>query len=597
MNKKISHALHSVHLILCVLLTFLFLPLYAEVQYNYRVEFTGVDESTQTLLTEESQLVALVDNPPLTAAALQYRIHDDIEGLLKVLQSAAYYNPTIKASVADEACPMLITLAVVPGPIYQFSDFKVTAENGCCQAFCNITLEDIGITLGTPAYPAAIIEAEEDLFSILEKHGYPLSKLVKREVSADVAQNTVSVNLIINPGPQAFFGETDICGNETLLPVFFCRKIAWREGALYNPVLVQRTLNSLELSGLFSSITVSHGDEVDEEGRLPMHIAIKEAKQRSIGFGLGYATTLGFGVNAEWEHRNISGTGDKLSLVANLWQIKQEGFIRYVQPDFLCPRQDLIWAAEIEHEDVKAFREVSFSLSSTIERQLNDRLRISYGAMFTRLRNTHSDNNGTFSLVKLPLQLFWNGANRLMDPTRGVIFHLKTTPTLQTQAPCFAYTTHFLSASAYQPLDADQRFVLAGKATLGSIWGASKHSIPPSERFYAGSDTLLRGYHYLTVSPLNEFNKPIGGRSLMVYSLEARLRVWDPFGVVFFYDVGNVYSQSVPQFNHKQLQSAGIGFRYHTPVGPIRLDLAFPFNPRKHLDGPLQLYFSIGQSF
>lgn len=597
MQKKIISFHSFFYPLLVVLLALVFFPLHAEQTYNYQVEFAGVDEETKTLLTEQSQLVTLIDHPPLTAAALQYRINDDIAGLLKVLQSAAYYNPTIHASVDNAACPILITLNVNPGPVYQFHDFKVTAENDCCQALCEITLDDMGITLGAPAYSAAIIEAEEELFLILKKRGYPLAKLVKREVSANVAESTISVNLIIHPGPQAFFGKTEVCGNETLLPVFFCRKIAWSEGALYNPALVQRTLNALELSGLFSSITVSHGDEVDENGLLPMHIAIKEAKQRSIGFGLGYATTLGFGVNAEWEHRNITGTGDKLSLVANIWQIRQEGFIRYIQPDFLCPRQDLIWAAEVEHEDVKAFREASFSLSSTIERQLDDRLRISYGAMFTRLRNTHSDNNGTFSLVKLPLQLFWNGANRLMDPTKGIVLHLKTTPTLQTQSPCFAYTNHFMSVAAYQPFGCNDRFVLAGKATLGSIWGASKHNIPPSERFYAGSDTLLRGYHYLTVSPLNEFNKPIGGRSLMVYSLEARMRVWDPFGVVFFYDVGNVYSQSLPQFDHKQLQSAGIGLRYHTPVGPIRLDLAFPFNPRKHLDGPVQLYFSIGQSF
>ena len=100
----------------------------------------------------------------------------------------------------------------------------------------------------------------------------------------------------------------------------------------------------------------------------------------------------------------------------------------------------------------------------------------------------------------------------------------------------------------------------------------------------------------MTVSPL-EKNKPIGGRSLMVYSLEARMRVWESLGLVAFYDFGNVYSNPVPQFDHKQLQSAGLGLRYHTPVGPLRLDIAFPFNPRRHLDNSFQLYFSIGQSF
>ncbi|HEV8051913.1 MAG TPA: BamA/TamA family outer membrane protein, partial [Parachlamydiaceae bacterium] len=501
---------------------------YAETNYAYRVEFIGIDdENTTCLLNDESQLISLADTPPLTAAGLQLRIDNDITILLKVLQSQAYYNASIKAEVDFTASPIPVQLKIDSGPVYTFSAFNIVPEinsEKCSIACSTISLEDIGIEIGMTAYPAAIIEAEEDLLARLAKNGYPLAKLGKREVFADIAAGTIEVNVILDCGPQAFFGETDICGNDTLLPVFFCRKIAWCKGQLYNPALVQRTLNALELSGLFSTINITHDDNADEDGNLTMHITLEEAKKRSIGFGLGYATDLGFGVNADWEHRNISGRGDKISLVGNVWQIKQEGYIRYVLPDFLMPRQDLILVAEAEHEDVKAYREVSMSFSGTIERQMNDRLRVSCGLMFTRLRNTHSNNNRTFSLVKVPMQLFWNGADRVMDPTLGVTMHYKFTPTLQTETPCFSYFTQMLTTTAYLPLDADRKFIIAGRATFGSIWGASKHSIPPSERFYAGSDNILRGYNYLTVCPLNEFNKPIGGRSLMAFSLEARMR-------------------------------------------------------------------------
>ncbi len=83
----------------------------------------------------------------------------------------------------------------------------------------------------------------------------------------------------------------------------------------------------------------------------------------------------------------------------------------------------------------------------------------------------------------------------------------------------------------------------------------------------------------------------------MVLSFEARLRMTETIGLVGFYEVGNVYSSPVPQFNHKQLQSVGAGVRYHTPVGPIRFDLAFPLNKRKKVDNSVQAYISIGQSF
>lgn len=574
---------------------------YAEYEYAYRVEFSGTnDERVLTVLSQESELLRLIDTPPTTAATLQYRIDNDIPVLLKALQSLAYYHATIKPLVDSSTSPVSVRLVVDTGPIFTFASFNVfpdpASPSSCAEACQEITLDTLSIEIGSRAYPSTIIEAEEGLIAFLGRRGYPLAKLTNREVFADVANHTIAVNLILNCGPLAFFGDTDFCGCADLLPVFFERKIAWQKGCLYDPKLVQRTFNNLELSGLFSSINITHSEEALEDGSLPMHITVTEAKRRSIGFGLGYATDLGLGVNADWEHRNISGRGDKLSFAANLWQIKQEGSLRYMLPDFLQPRQDLILAMELEHEEVKAFREVSFTISGIIERQLNDKWRVSGGTTYTRLRNTHSDNNRTFTLFKIPIQSFWNNADNLMDPSNGLTLHLKTTPTLQTESPAFFYTTNWLNLTAYKSLGCDNRVILAGRATLGSIWGAPRNSIPPSERFYAGSDNLLRGYHYLTVSPLNK-NKPIGGRSLMVFSLEARMRIKDPFGLVVFYDVGNVYASPFPRLNHRQLQSAGVGVRYHTPVGPIRLDVAIPFNPRKHLDRGFQVYFSIGQSF
>jgi translocation and assembly module TamA len=162
--------------------------------------------------------------------------------------------------------------------------------------------------------------------------------------------------------------------------------------------------------------------------------------------------------------------------------------------------------------------------------------------------------------------------------------------------PNFAYAINLATVTGYMPVFNDDFFVLAGKAHIGSIYGSRRYTIPPPERFYAGSECVLRGYKYMTVSPLDREDKPIGGRSIMVYSLETRFRI-QSFGWAFFYEVGNVYEQIVPQFFHKQLQSIGLGFRYFTQVGPLRFDLAFPLNPRKGIDKPFQLYISIGQAF
>jgi translocation and assembly module TamA len=146
-------------------------------------------------------------------------------------------------------------------------------------------------------------------------------------------------------------------------------------------------------------------------------------------------------------------------------------------------------------------------------------------------------------------------------------------------------------------LTKDKRIIFAAKLMAGSIIGASKHEIPISERFFAGSENALRGYAFESVCPIGCHHKLLGGRSLLIQSIELRTRIGKNFGMVGFYEIGNVFPSYIPDFRQEFLQSAGAGIRYYTPVGPLRLDIAFPLNRRRHFDQPFEIYFSIGQSF
>jgi translocation and assembly module TamA len=280
-----------------------------------------------------------------------------------------------------------------------------------------------------------------------------------------------------------------------------------------------------------------------------------------------------------------------------VWPTLQEGSISYIIPDFRRRNQNFIWLAEFSHEKIQAFTESAFSLSATIERKLNKRTTISYGTMYKLLRSERSDHNGTFDLIKVPLQLRWSNADSLLNPTKGFTLNLKAIPSFQFINPQFVYSINTFTATGYYSLTNNDRCVFASKLMLGSIIGANEYDIPPPERFYAGSENTLRGYKYLTVSPLGRDHKPLGGRSLMIYSMEMRFRIGENFGLAPFFEIGNVYSSPYPDFNCKQLRSVGVGFSYHTPVGPLRCDIAVPLDRRRHLDAPCQIYFNIGQSF
>jgi translocation and assembly module TamA len=582
-------------------LVLLFIQMHAYAIESYEVLFQGeIPAPVHSLLCSSSELLALQKTPPATPAGLRHRAEADIQNFIKILHSQAYFNAIIDLKYNFEQHPAVVIVNVNPGPIYPLASFSIVSADQSpypTYPYDKINLCDIGIQLEQPARPKSILEAEEELLHLLARKGYPLAEIVKREVLADQHLHAVFATLYVNSGPLAFFGQTTITGNCKVKEEFIQKKIAWAIGDSYNTRKIERTQAAIEASGLFTSITISHANSLTLDHQLPMTIEVVEAKHRSIGWGVTYDTYRGPGVSVEWEHRNIGGMGEKLSFDGDFWFDTQELRLLYVKPDFLRPGQDFLWIADAEHQSTKGFHETSFSLSGLVERQLNRNLRISYGGTYKILQDTHADLDGSYNLLKAPLFLRLNRVDNLLDPTKGSSINLRVIPSWQFLRPQFLYCINTLTGTTYYPLSEDRRYVFAAKAMFGSILGSNRRSIPSSERFYEGTDSAMRGYRYLTVSPLDRHHKPTGGRSLLIGSCELRVRATESFGWVAFYEIGNVYANVFPELNHKVLQSIGYGIRYHTPVGPLRLDVAIPLNPRKHVDGRYEVYLSIGQAF
>ena len=131
---------------------------------------------------------------------------------------------------------------------------------------------------------------------------------------------------------------------------------------------------------------------------------------------------------------------------------------------------------------------------------------------------------------------------------------------------------------------------------MGATTGAERDEIPADLRFYAGGGGSIRGYSFQSVGPLRQ-NEPLGGRSLFELSVEFRMKVFDSIGLVAFMDGGSVFEDTFPDFDEPLRWGAGLGFRYFTPVGPLRLDVGVPLNRREDMDDRFQIYVSLGQAF
>ena len=161
-----------------------------------------------------------------------------------------------------------------------------------------------------------------------------------------------------------------------------------------------------------------------------------------------------------------------------------------------------------------------------------------------------------------------------------------------TRAQVEPFTRAHVAASGYYAFDEDARVILAGRIGAGGFLDAPGRLelIPSNYRFYAGGAGSIRGYRFQSVSPFGPFGVTVGGRSQFDASLEARVKITETIGIVPFFDAGGAYASQFPRF------FGGVGARYYTPIGPIRLDVAAPINPRRG-DQPIVLYVSIGQSF
>jgi translocation and assembly module TamA len=190
----------------------------------------------------------------------------------------------------------------------------------------------------------------------------------------------------------------------------------------------------------------------------------------------------------------------------------------------------------------------------------------------------------------------YDGSDSLLDPTRGFRLSGRLSPEISFHGGHFSYGRAQFDASAYHPVG--ERVVVAGRVRLGTIFGAGLFNVAPSRRLYAGGGGSVRGYGYQRLGPKDLDGDPIGGRGLAEFAVEARVRLsafGGNFGLVPFFDGGTLTSSARPDFSHWRT-AAGLGVRYYSLFGPIRIDVGVPLNRQKG-DGPFAVTVSLGQAF
>ncbi|MGO4572472.1 autotransporter assembly complex protein TamA [Microvirga sp. 2TAF3] len=609
--------------------------------YSLTFELSGDRKAVEQALKDSSELYRLRQEPPLEGDSLIRRAEADFGPMLDALWGAGYYNATLvfdiggsilkigagSAGTARTAesyrgrAPVPIRALVDTGPLFQLRNIQVN-DAKARRPFPPQELPGkiIGLKPGDPARAADLRAAQARMVDYFRAQSRPLAKAVSIGPIVYHPAQAMDVTFDLNPGPFAPVGDITVSGTENVDPTVVRSFIYLEPGDPYSPKALSDTRKSVGTIQALSSVRIREAEALDGNGRLPIFVEVTERKPRVIGFSARYSTIDGPALHGYWEHRNLFGGAERLRLESDIFlaprndgtRLKSIGDLMpsdlggrfrasFLKPALEGSRNDLLIDGLVERDRTGGDRFGGYTnrqINGTafIRHRFSGTFSVQAGAQVQKGQTSDVLGEVDYFLVGTPASLTYDSTDRPLDPTRGMRINASVSPYPSFLGSTVGMTIGKVEASAYYAFDEDARYILAGRIGLGSIVGADLDEIPANFRFYAGGGGSVRGYRYLSLGPTGPFGYVVGGRSLFEASLEARIKLTDTIGLVPFVDAGNAFASSYPDFKEEIRVSAGLGLRYYTAIGPIRLDVAVPVNPRPG-DKPVALYVSIGQAF
>ena len=563
--------------------------------YEVSFEFSNGEE-LKAELQQGSRTLQLQDRPPPTLYLLNHRAQKDLPILKEILTARGHFKPEVSAQVKDgQKDEAHVVFSVTPGPVYDFHSVEIELQTSGPGPQLELpTAEDLGLAPGTPALAQKIRSARQALTRNIAEQGYVYASQDKPVLVVDHDQRHVEVTFTLAPGPLADFGQIGLEGLEHVEPEYVLSKTGWEPGQRYDPDKIEAFQERLLNTGLFSMVQVRPHETLTDKGRLPITVVLEERKRRSVSLGVGYDTDVGPNLSASWEDRNLLGKGENLRFELGLSAPEQEIAAKYRQPFFFRTDQSLIVQAALRNEDTEAYMSTGGEVSMDVERSLSSRDTVSIGVTYSFSDLEDVEETEFFHLLSFPLIFDHDARKDVLDPRDGHRFNIKLEPYQELAPSSNQFLQTILSGWWYVQLSDPTVLALRGK--VGSISGVGTSAVPADVRFYAGGGGSVRGYPFQEVGPRKD-NDPFGGRSLVEASIELRHTFTNRFGGAVFVDGGNVYDEALPEFDPSPRFGAGLGLRYYTPVGPLRLDVAFPLNRDPDNHDAFQVYISLGQAF
>jgi outer membrane protein insertion porin family len=452
-------------------------------------------------------------------------------------------------------------------------------------------IENLKTVVGLPLVRRGGVEQDQRMLtSLLQNNGFPFGEVsVKVEVKLDVLEARVFFSA--RPGPLCVIGKVRTEGNNKVAAGVIRRGLTFSEGDLFRKRKFLSSQRQLYRSGAFRSVSIGLPDSVGLVTPVDILVAVRERQPRKLKLGGGYDTEERVRGSFAWQHRNFFGGARQFGIEAEASALKLGTTLNLRQPYIFGSKTWLHLSAFVEQERPQEIRVKKLGSSASIERTYR-----ATGRLIFQVRGDLVDFKADSTRTNFVIEYQEDSRDDFFNPQRGVMAHIA----LKESGFLFKSRQELLKVTGegrfYRPVR--WRSVLAMRIAGGVIHELSgRSSVPNFERFFSGGANSVRGWSLNQLSPRDQAGLATGGLSLIEASLEIRTRILPFLGTAVYLDAGNVGVDQVGAFDLARLKvSMGYGIRYLSPIGPLRLDLAYRLSEDAEV-GKRQIYFSLGQAF
>ncbi|TCK19092.1 autotransporter secretion outer membrane protein TamA [Thiogranum longum] len=567
-----------------VLVTLLVLP--CVVFANGTVIVKGVDKAL------EANIRAMLSLEQEACDAPQWRMQVSLikaeSEIREALQAFGYYQPVINQTYRKKGKSNCWTARfdIQPGKrvILRDINIAITGEAGRDENFQKL-IDKTGLRPGLPLRHDDYESLKSGITNLAAERGYFDSRFTVHELRVDPVSGYADINLRFESGVRFRFGETraaqDIIDDKLLR-----RYLGYRKGEPYVRTALTETSLALSGSGYFAQVLVQPLIDEAEGHEVPVRITLTPANRHRYTLSTGFATDTGPRLGAGYKNLRLNRKGHQLSSDLSLSTVISRVTFAYTLPLEHPVTDKMRFEAGYKQENTDSYRADTTAVSVTRTRQLKNRWLEEQVLEYSRESfKISGDLNDSSSLLMPGIGWSKSVADNPLYPRRGFRLNFTTRGSLQGVASDISFLQLIGGAKGILGLPWQTRLI--GRFDGGSTFMNKFDALPPSVRFFAGGDSSVRGYGYKSLGPDNASGEVEGGKHLLVGSLELDHRITEKWGLAAFVDTGNAFNDLPVDLK----TGVGLGIRWRSPVGPVRLDFARPLDRKSN---QLWVHFVMG---